>query len=105
MPVPVPEPIEDPELHQMPRRSRQQDRARAMAKAQSPPGKGKKRSSDTVAKDMKKGTGKKVKFSTDTVEDKTPRTDPGGAIKDSVLRELIGSGYVKVVRRAPTKRN
>ena len=78
-----------------------------MAKARSPPGKGKKRSSDTVgAKDTtKKGTGKKVKFSTDTVEDKTPRTDQGAGIKDSVLRELIGSGYVKVVRRAPTRRN
>ena len=88
----------------MPRRSRQQDRARAMAKAWSPPGKGKKRSSDTVAaKDTKKG--KKVKFSTDTVEDKTPHTDQGAGLKDSFLRELIGSGYVKVVRRAPTRRN
>ena len=89
----------------MPRRSRTQDRARAMAKARSLPAKGKKRSSNTVAKDTKKGTGKKVKFSTDTVEDKTPCMDQGALIKDSFLRELIGSGYVKVVRRAPTRRN
>ena len=54
---------------------------------------------------MKKGTGKKVKFSTDTVEDKTPRMDQETGIKDSVLRELLGSGYVKVVRRAPSRRN
>ena len=87
----------------MPKRSRQQDRARAMAKERSPPGKGKKRSSDTVAaKDTKKG--KKVKFSSDTVED-TPRTVQGAGLKDSILRELIGSGYVNVVRRAPTRRN
>ena len=74
-----------------------------MAKAQSPPAKGKKRSSDTT--DTKKGTGKKVKFSSDTVEDKTPRADQGAGLKDSLLKELIGSGYVKVVRRAPTRRN
>ena len=29
--------------------------------------------------------------------------DQGAGIKDSVLRELIGSGYIKIVRRAPTR--
>ena len=85
---------DDVELHQMPKRSRSDDLAKAMIGGRSEP-KGKPKSSDTAASKGKgKGRGKPINI---------PLDDISPELKKILVKEMVKGGRAKVVKKSQIK--